>query len=349
MNVMTDKVNSTELIFMDDQVISRAAASLKRGELVAIPTETVYGLAANGLDEVAVSNIFKAKGRPQDNPLILHIAEFRMLRQLTEGLSDTALALAKEFWPGPLTMILPKSELVPDIVTAGLDTVAVRMPQHEKTRSLIRRAGIPLAAPSANLSGKPSPTTAEHVYHDFCGKIPLILDGGSCTFGLESTVIQVSEGQVRLLRPGAITPSDLSRVVQGVEVDEAVFRPLKKNETASSPGMKYRHYAPEAKVILVEGSFSQFRQFVEQQPDDGKYVLVFSGEEAAFSDHVMTYGRTEAEQAKELFAVLRKIDDLDAKTVYVRAPSLNGIGLAVYNRLLRASAFEVIRLSGDRV
>lgn len=347
MNKMTDKNISTELVSANGEAIAKAAEYIKCGELVAIPTETVYGLAANGLNETAVANIFKVKGRPQDNPLILHIADISMLYELTKDISDTAVMLANKFWPGPLTMILPKSDKVPSVVTAGLDTVAIRMPRHKVASELIRCAGVPLAAPSANLSGKPSPTTAMHVYHDFNGKIPLILDGGICDFGLESTVISVSDEKVRVLRPGAVTPYDLSEITPNVETDEAVFRPLNKNETASSPGMKYRHYAPKAKVVLVEGDFDRFCEFVKEKPNDGKYVLVFSGEENAFPGYAITYGKTESEQAKELFSVLRKIDELDAKTVYVRAPSVNGIGLAVYNRLLRAAAFEVVRLSED--
>lgn len=337
----------TKVCLMEDLAIVEAIRYLKAGELVAIPTETVYGLAANGLDATAVPKIFQAKGRPQDNPLILHIAEFSMLDKLTKNVPEIARKLVNRFWPGPLTVILPKSNLVPSVVTANLDTVAIRMPQHPTTRALIQRAGIPLAAPSANLSGKPSPTTAEHVYHDLCGKIPLILDGGPCNFGLESTVVQVLDNRVRLLRPGAITASMLSEVVPNLEIDDAIFRPLKEGEVATSPGMKYRHYAPKARVILVEGSFEAFCEFVRKQPQDGRYVLVFSGEEGAFSDHVMTYGYTEEEQARELFAALRKLDEVSAKTVYVRAPSSDGIGLAVYNRLLRAAAFEVVRLPGD--
>lgn len=344
MNNKPGKNYKTKILAADDNSISLAAEYIKGGELVAVPTETVYGLAANGLDKRAVPKIFKAKGRPQDNPLILHIAELSMMYKLAKDIPEIAVKLAKRFWPGPLTIILPKSDIVPSVVTAGLNSVAIRFPEHNKTCKLIKMAGVPLAAPSANLSGSPSPTTAEHVYNDLCGKIPLILDGGTCSFGLESTVISVLDDKVRLLRPGAITPADLLEAEIEVEIDSTVFNPLKKNQTPASPGMKYRHYAPKANVVLVEGSFLQFCNYVNEHSDDGKYLLVFSGEEAAFSGQAIPYGKTPKEQAQELFAALRKLDEIGAKTVYVRSPSPEGIGLAVYNRLLRAAAFEVVRL-----
>ena len=344
MNNKSNRNYKTKILTADDNSIALAAEYIRNGELVAIPTETVYGLAANGLDEIAVPKIFKAKGRPQDNPLILHIAEFSMMYELAKNVPNIAVKLAERFWPGPLTIILPKSDIVPSVVTAGLDSVAIRFPEHDKTRKLIKMAGVPLAAPSANLSGSPSPTTAEHVYNDLCGKIPLILDGGACSFGLESTVISVLDDKVCLLRPGAITPEDFFQAGIDIEIDSAIFNPLQENQTPSSPGMKYRHYAPKANVILVEGSFSQFCNYVNERSEDGKYLLVFSGEEAAFSGRAIPYGKTPEEQAQELFAALRKLDEIGAKTVYVRSPSPEGIGLAVYNRLLRAASFEVVRL-----
>lgn len=340
----------------DEEGIEKAAALLRAGKLVAIPTETVYGLAANALDGAAVSHIFAAKGRPQDNPLIVHIAAFEDWGELVTEIPEVAVKLAKAYWPGPLTMILPHGPHIPEQVSAGLSTVAVRLPSHPIARRVIAAAGVPLAAPSANRSGIPSPTTAAHVLADMDGRIDAVLDGGPCEVGVESTVVDLSRlsnssHPPRLLRPGGITLSMLERVAGRVEVDEAVTHALKNDAVAASPGMKYKHYAPKARVVLVKGSPEAYAAFVNAQA--GKHVaglmaMCFDGEEKALQVPAVTYGGRHdgAGQAQRVFDALRRLDDMDAKLVYAVCPSAEGVGLAVYNRLLRAAAFEVIELDG---
>ena len=230
-----------------------AANLIKSGELVAIPTETVYGLGANGLDESAVAKIFEAKGRPQDNPLILHVADTADIEKFCHSIPESAYRLAEEFWPGPLTMVLPAKPTVPGRTTAGLPTVAVRCPDCAVTREIIRLAGVPIAAPSANISGKPSTTTAEHVRHDHDGRIAAIVDGGPCRVGVESTIIDLSEDTPRLLRPGGITPEQLYSVLGEFIIDKAVTASVDKDSVVKAPGMKYRHYAPDCRVLIVDG------------------------------------------------------------------------------------------------
>lgn len=332
---------------LNTESIDSAAALLRVGEVVGIPTETVYGLAANAFDEKAVAKIFKAKGRPQDNPLIVHISAFEEIRELVSAVPEAAKKLADAFWPGPLTIILPKSSRIPDAVSAGLPSVAVRMPSHSVARAVIARAGVPLAAPSANLSGSPSPTNAKTVFDDMQGRIPLILDGGGSRVGVESTVITLCTEVPRVLRPGGVTVEQLRAVLGAVEVDDAVLHQLKAGETAASPGMKYKHYAPRADITIVRGSLAQFRQYVAEQAADA-FVLCFAGEERYFP-HAVPYGAAESdsEQANRLFDALRELDALGAKTVYARCPSLDGVGLAVYNRLIRAAGFHLIDLTEE--
>lgn len=309
-----------------------------------IPTETVYGLAANALDADAVKNIFIAKGRPQDNPLIVHISSIDMLNSLTVNPPKLAFDLAKTFWPGPLTMVLPKAPHLSDDVTAGLDTVGIRFPSHKVALDIINTANIPLAAPSANISGSPSPTKALHVYNDLEGKIPLVIDGGDCAVGLESTVIAVNENSIRLLRPGAVTVDELRKFAE-VEIDNGVLHKLENDEKVASPGMKYKHYSPKAKVIVINADFDSFCEYVNKRAKDGVYAMVFDGEEKFINTPTVSFGSLEdnASQARILFDSLRKCDELNAKTVYVRSPKQDGIGLAVYNRLLRAAGFTVIQ------
>ncbi|MDF3005708.1 MAG: ywlC [Oscillospiraceae bacterium] len=336
----------TQVLSCDENGVQAAAALLQAGHVVAIPTETVYGLAANALNEAAVKKIFSVKGRPQDNPLIVHISDLDMWSSLVADLPKHALALADAFWPGPLTIILPKSDLVPATTTAGMDSVAVRMPSHSAARAVIKAAGVPLAAPSANLSGSPSPTTAQHCLKDLNGKIPLVLDGGSCDVGIESTVVSLVEKPV-LLRPGAITAEMLSRVLgETVAISEAVSRPLKAGERPTSPGMKYRHYAPRARVILVESDLETYIKLLNNAAEPKTYGLVFEGEQQLALKPCITYGRAHdaASQNRELFASLRQLDDCGAKFVYARCPDRDGASLGVYNRMLRAAAFEVIKL-----
>lgn len=327
----------------------RAGEILRRGGLVAIPTETVYGLAANALDGEAVSGIFRAKGRPMDNPLIVHIAETEELEPLVKEVPEKAFKLMERFWPGPLTIIMPKSDIIPDEVSAGLDTVAIRMPSHPVARKVLKCAGIPLAAPSANTSGKPSPTTAEHVYRDLDGKIDAIVDGGPCDVGVESTVITLCSEVPRLLRPGRVTPEELASVLGDIEVDDAVLHPLKEGAVVRSPGMKYKHYSPAADVIVVSGSLPDFREYVNRMAEENKgktAALVFEGEEKGINCETLSFGRKDSdeEHANRLFGALRKTDEMGIDTVYVRCPSAEGVGLAVMNRLLRAAEFRVIEL-----
>lgn len=317
---------------------------LKNGGVVAIPTETVYGLAANALDEQAVSKIFKAKGRPQDNPLIVHIAELSELYPLVKNVPQQALLLAERFWPGPLTIILPRSDIIPKSVSAGLDTVAVRMPSHPVANAIIHAAGVPLAAPSANLSGKPSPTTAQHVLNDMDGKIDAIADGGTSSVGVESTVVTLCSTPAKLLRPGKITPDELIQVLGELEIDDSVLGELKEGDVPSSPGMKYKHYSPRANLIIVRGEFEDFREYVEQHTKEGVMAICFDSEDAYMPCPCISLGnRSDAsQQAQRLFCALRKVDELCASIVYVRYPKGEGVGLAVLNRLLRAAEFEVI-------
>lgn len=336
----------TLLLSPDEDGLAAAASLLQAGELVAIPTETVYGLAANAFDEQAVGRIFEAKGRPQDNPLIVHIADFDGLEQLVTAVPPRALALAKAYWPGPLTMIFRRSRLVPAAVSAGLDTVAVRMPSHPVARQIIRAAGVPLAAPSANRSGSPSPTTAQHVLADMMGRISAVLDGGECEVGVESTVVDMTGEVPCLLRPGGVTPEMLKAVTGELAVNAAVTEQLKQGETAASPGMKYKHYSPQAKVTLVKGSPRAYAEYVNARQGDGVMAMCFDGEEALLRVPYITYGSREdpLEQAHRVFDVLRRLDERHARQVYCACPSAHGVGLAVYNRLLRAAGFEVIAL-----
>ena len=334
---------------LNTEAIEKAGELLRAGEVVAIPTETVYGLAANAYDGNAVSKIFKAKGRPQDNPLIVHIAKVETLSDLVAEVPKAAKKLAAAFWPGPLTMILPKSEKIPDAVSAGLPTVAVRMPSHPVAHAVIEAAGVPLAAPSANLSGSPSPTNAKYVLDDMHDRIPLILDGGSSAVGVESTVITLATARPRVLRPGGITVEQLRALLGEVDVDDAVLHKLAEGVRAASPGMKYKHYAPRADITIVKGSFAEFRRFVETKEKDA-FVLCFAGEEKCFP-HAVTYGREYdgLSQANRLFDALRELDEQGANTVYARCPALSRVGLAVYNRLIRAAGFKIVEANNDNI
>ncbi len=331
----------------DGDLYNEAARLLQDGQVVGIPTETVYGLGGNAYSEEAVKRIFEAKGRPQDNPLIVHISEFSEIYDLVEEVPEKAKLLADKFWPGPLTIILPKSERVPLCVTGGLNTVAVRCPSHPVANRLIKEAGLPIAAPSANLSGKPSPTKAEHVFNDLKGRIPMVIDGGECDEGVESTVITLATEVPKLLRPGNVTLSQLKEVIGEIDVDPAVLTPLKEGERVSSPGMKYKHYSPEADVVLVKGTYTDFCKFVNSDKSDGICAMVFNGEGKEIGCPVLQYGdgNNYRELSHSLFDVLRQLDEKGIKKCYVRCPDgKNDDNLAVLNRLLRAAAFQVVDL-----
>ena len=324
--------------------VIKAAEILKNGGIVAIPTETVYGLAASAYDENAIEKVFEAKGRPQDNPLIVHISDMEMLNDVACNIPEDAMKCAEKFWPGPFTMVLPKTGKTTECVSAGLDTVAVRMPSHQIAYDIIKASRLPLAAPSANLSGKPSPTTAFHVEADLDGKIDAIVYADDCDVGVESTVVSFCSNPPKLLRPGAVTPEAIKKIIPDLEVVKSIFSDLEKGEKAESPGMKYKHYAPKTESFLVEGDSDSFAEYVNECE---KCVAVCFAEE---SDKIkipkLIYGSLLDEQtlAHEVFSVLRKVDSFGADKVYIHAPTKDGVGLAVYNRLIRAAAFRVIKL-----
>ncbi len=320
---------------------------IRSGELVAFPTETVYGLGANGLDGEAVNRIFEAKGRPNDNPLILHIAKKSELKKLWSHVPDRAYPLIETFWPGPLTLIFHKADAVPYEVTAGLETVAVRMPSDKTAQSLIRKAGVPIAAPSANRSGKPSPTTAEHVLEDMDGRIPLILDGGECKYGVESTVLSLV-GEPTILRPGAVTKEMLEAVIGPVRLAGSILRPLMDREVAASPGMKYKHYAPDAQVIVIDGTpeqtakcaLSMYYDYMEQ----GKTVEILSTKQTHMryrgASATMIGDREQPEtMCQNLFRSLRDIGS-HCDVILAEGIPTDEEGLAYMNRLLRSAGFE---------
>lgn len=330
---------NTEILTYSSESVRKAADILRNGGIVGMPTETVYGLAANALDEKAVREIFIAKGRPQDNPLIVHISDMDMLPKLVREIPDVAVQLAERFWGGPLTMIFPKSDIIPDVTSGGLDTVAVRMPASEAARAIIDECGFPIAAPSANLSGSPSPTTAQHVFRDMDGRIPLIIDGGACSCGVESTVICFREGRIHILRPGGVTAEMLSEFAD-IEIDKAVSAKPAEGERVLSPGMKYKHYSPKADVYIVDEHGPDFAYYCKCHAV-GKTIAMGIGCDEC--DIFVDYGSTPELQAQRLFALLRNADDEGADKVFVEMPSMDGVGLAVYNRLLRAAGFRVVK------
>jgi len=337
----------TRVLKADETSLKEASNLIKNGEIVAVPTETVYGIAGNAYNSDAIKKIFLAKGRPQDNPLIVHIDGEEMLKDVAVDIPKTAYILAENFWPGPLTMVLKKGEKVSYQTTAGLDTVGVRMPADEFARNLITKSGVPFAAPSANVSGKPSPTTAKDVFCDMDGKLPLIIDGGESLAGVESTVVSLLNEKPIILRPGVVTKEDLERVLNcEVLISSAVLEELKEGEKAESPGMKYKHYAPNAEIIILDGDFTAFKNYVENKKQDGTYGLVFDGEGEKLGIPCIEYGKSEdgKSQAHGLFSALRKLDEVGAKKVYARCPIKRGVSLAVYNRLIRSAGFKVIKI-----
>ena len=326
-----------------------AAEILRRGGLLGIPTETVYGLGANGLDPVAVAHIFEAKGRPQDNPLILHIPSADWLERYCEEIPDAAYVLADRFWPGPLTMILKHKPIVPDAVTAGLDTVGMRCPAHPVCRAIIAAADVPVAAPSGNTSGRPSPTNMADMLEDMDGKIDGIVDGGPSSVGVESTIIDLTATPPRLLRPGGITLEQLRDALGEVEVDPAVTRLMGKDEQPRAPGMKYRHYAPKAPVTVVKGAPEQAARYIEAHMEAGDGVICFDEYAGRFQGHpVECLGPSTdvPEQARRVFEALRWFDGTDVTHIWAQCPDERGIGLAVANRLNKAAGFHIVQ-AGD--
>ena len=329
----------------DPNTCDVAANILREGGLVAIPTETVYGLGANGLDENAVAKIFIAKGRPQDNPLILHVADAIQMEDFAHDIPAEAYLLAEKFWPGPLTLILPAKDIVPRSTTGGLSTVGIRCPDNETTREIIRLAGVPVAAPSANISGKPSTVTAQHVLHDHEGKIDAVVDGGHSRVGVESTIVDLTEKPARLLRPGGITPEQLIAVLGELTVDEAVTAEIDPKKVVRAPGMKYLHYAPQAPVVIISGSRQKAADYIRHFYQPGERVMCFEEELELYEGcNPIAYGREEdvATLSAGLFDVLRELDRPDIPRVYARCPVGGGLAFAVQNRLKKAAGFHII-------
>ena len=328
--------------------IQTAGNILARGGLVGIPTETVYGLGANALDANAAKKIYAAKGRPSDNPLIIHLSKVEDADNYAY-VNDTFLKLSEAFMPGPITVVLKKRDCIPAAVTGGLDSVAVRIPSNEYARLLIEAAGVPVAAPSANLSGKPSPTCASHVIEDLSGRADMIIDGGDCAIGVESTIVKVCEdGSMILLRPGGITLEMLT-AIGDVTLDKAITGKLEEGERPQAPGMKYRHYAPSTRVVMLDGTDLQIREYLKERSyNESAGVLLFEDEIAAFSElnvTVISLGEHTAEaEAHSLFSKLREVDTYSCDTFYIKVPEKTGIGLAVYNRMLKAAGHEIVKL-----
>ena len=335
---------NTKVLAPTPEALREASELLRHGALVAFPTETVYGLGADALNAEAVLRIFEAKNRPADNPLIVHIWDKSQLDGLCVP-NETALRLMDAFWPGPLTLLCPKKPAVPDVVTAGLPTVGMRMPSHPVAQAMLRVSGVPVAAPSANRSTRPSPTTAQHVLEDMDGRIPLILDGGPCDFGVESTVLDVSGKVPVIFRPGAVTKEMVAGVVGACEVADSVMRPLAEGESAPSPGMKHRHYAPKGKLTIFRGEAERVAEAILQvYPESGRPVIL------ALTPHLDRYvgketldmGESLLDAAHNLFACLREADELGYDRLLAEAVSEEDVGLAVMNRLARAAAFDVV-------
>ena len=361
---IVSSAHTASLSALNPADISAAAGLLREGQLVALPTETVYGLAANATDPAAVAAIYAAKGRPADNPLIVHIASLTDLESVVREVPEAAKRLAEAFWPGPLSMVLPRQPHIPDSVTAGLDTVAVRVPNHPGFLAVLSEAGVPLAAPSANRAGSPSPTTAGHVAHDLSGHIAAILNGGPCTVGVESTVIDLTKSPPRLLRPGGINLEQLENVLGEVDVDPAVSGFLTPDQVPGSPGMKYRHYAPAAPMVVLTGPLELAVKYVKDaqasvplghsMPLDyapAATAVLCPTEEAdsfkAVQVETITYGSLSdpATLARGVFDALRAVDRPDVTQIFARIPLTDdGVNRATRNRLLKAAAFQVVQL-----
>lgn len=348
---MISKYSDQKKVIKEDE-IQEAALEIKKGNLVLFPTETVYGIGANALDEDAVKKIFVAKGRAQDNPLIVHIANIKMIEDIVMDIGTLERKLMTRFWPGPLTIILKRKskEIIPNIVTANLDTVGIRMPSNRIAQKLIETAGVPIAAPSANVSGKPSGTKVEDIITELDGKVEYILDGGFTDIGLESTVIKVEGNKINILRPGKITKEQLEEVAQDVKIDKHVLAKVEKNEIVTSPGMKYRHYAPNTKCIMIysqekEKMIEKINEVIRKMQQENKKVLVVGREsnlQSYQTERKWNMGETLEEVAKNIFTLLRKVDKEQVDLVVLEGVGEQGLGLAITNRLIRACAYNYI-------
>ncbi|NLN41478.1 MAG: threonylcarbamoyl-AMP synthase [Clostridiales bacterium] len=355
---METKVYKIHDVQKNYKAIEEAAALIRQGQVVAFPTETVYGLGANALDGQAVNKIFEAKGRPNDNPLIVHVSKKEDIKPLVLGVPAEVYKLMETFWPGPLTIILKKSSIVTDETTAGLSTVALRMPNHPIALALIEKAGVPIAAPSANRSGRPSPTTAQHVFEDLSNIIPMILDGiEPCQVGIESTVLDMSGEVPIILRPGAITLEMLRPILGNVRVDETVLKPLTKGQSPKSPGMKYTHYSPKAQVIIFRGEnldamAAEISKRAKEYVIEGKKVGILATDETIDKyggGYLISLGsrRQPALIAARLFNSLREFDHIGVDIILAEWVDERDEGLAVMNRMIRAAGFHVINVSNE--
>ena len=338
---------NTEIKSPDTDVMQQAASLLRAGEIVGFPTETVYGLGADAKNAQAVRRIFLAKGRPQDNPLIVHIAQMQDMYLYGEQINEKTRLLAKKFWPGPLTLVVKSAPCIAKEVTCGLDTVGLRCPENEIARALIAACGLPIAAPSANRSGRPSPTTAQHVFEDMSGKIPLILDGGPCSVGVESTVISMVNDTPLLLRPGIISREAIEDIIGPIDISPAIAEQLPDDSRVQSPGMKYRHYAPNCPLYVVDGSSKAVLTYINHNATENTGILCFDGEENLFAcGHVISLGDANDAHAlsQHLFGALRQFDEKNTTQIYARICRSDGEFLGVYNRLLKASGFSRIEV-----
>lgn len=345
---MKTMISSIDKDNIDLEELKKHAKLLSEGKTVIFPTETVYGLGANALDEDAVKKIYEAKGRPSDNPLIVHIHEKEQVHELAKDVNDNAKIVMDRFWPGPITIILNKKDIVPKTTSGGLDTVAIRMPSHEIAKEIIKQSGVPIAAPSANISGRPSPTKAQHVKDEMEGRVSGIVLGGDSNFGLESTVLDLTSETPMILRPGSITKEDLESVLGKVELDPSLAK-KEDNKKAKAPGMKYTHYSPDADVFIVSGSeedvFNKVNELILTNDENGLKtgVMCLEKNKHKYNGEVISLGSTLEEVASNLFNVLREMDKLKVDIIYSEEFEIAGIGQAIMNRLLKSAGYKIIK------
>lgn len=338
---MKDKININE--------IEKASNLIKEGKLVLFPTETVYGIGADGLNEQAVKNIFITKGRAQDNPLILHVSSFEMITRIAKNINEVEKNLIFKFFPGPLTIILERTKIVPDVVTGGLNTVGVRMPSNIIAKTLIEKANTPIAAPSANISGKPSGTNIKDIFDELNNKVDCIIDGGNTDIGLESTVVRVIDNKVKILRPGKITKEQLEKQGFNVEIDNNVFNKIKENDIVLSPGMKYRHYAPNKKCLLIYSDDNKkFIEKVHELEKESNILVVCKNNNTKYFENTIAMGNTLEEISHNIFTILRQVDKTNASLVVIEGVNKEGLGLAIMNRLIRACSHNYIEIKKDK-
>lgn len=345
---MKTMISSIDKDNIDLEELKKHAKLLSEGKTVIFPTETVYGLGANALDEDAVKKIYEAKGRPSDNPLIVHIHEKEQVHELAKDVNDNAKIVMDRFWPGPITIILNKKDIVPKTTSGGLDTVAIRMPSHKIAKEIIKQSGVPIAAPSANISGRPSPTKAQHVKDEMEGRVSGIVLGGDSNFGLESTVLDLTSETPMILRPGSITKEDLESVLGKVELDPSLAK-KEDNKKAKAPGMKYTHYSPDADVFIVSGSeddvFNKVNELILINNENGLKtgVMCLEKNKHKYNGEVISLGSTLEEVASNLFNVLREMDKLKVDIIYSEEFEIAGIGQAIMNRLLKSAGYKIIK------